>query len=229
MADKSYEGAARAYRKQGATAFVIASGGALEVEPGGTLNVASGALNLPPNLKKGFFAFDLPAARALASAENFIDANFSATGVSVGSSVGGLLHAGSTPKLVMLSSANQMTLVQWASGSVVGIRLPTFVKPPDFDSSSPVKIKLLGRCATASGNAGFSIKVWDSTNTTNVGSTCASFTASGSVFTSHSITVSATGLTAYPGVLNVTLVPGAHQNDTIDLSACWLEYTRKTS
>ena len=52
MADGTYQ--PKVYRKQGATAFVIASGGSLEIEAGGSLNLASGAITLPPNLKRGF-------------------------------------------------------------------------------------------------------------------------------------------------------------------------------
>lgn len=210
---------ARVYRKQGATELVIDSSG--------LLNIASGSISLPTNLAKGIHVFDLLAARELASAENFLGVSASASGTTVVfGAVGGLLHAGSDPSLAMFSSGAHAHRISWSSANVDGVRLPTFVKPPDFDSSSPVTIHLLAEAGSVSGNAGVDIRVWNDLNTTEAGATCASFT---SALAEYSIMVGASHLSAHPGFINITLVPGAHQNDAVDLYAAWAEYTRRTS
>lgn len=208
---------AKVYRKQGATEMVV--------DAGGLLNISSGAVSLPTNLAKGFHVFDLLAARELSSGENFMDSSADSTGAA-NIAQGGLLHAGGEPALGMFSSGAHAHRIRWASGQADAVRLPTFVKPPDFDSSTPVTIHLLAESGSVSGDAGIDIRVWNDLNTTECGTTCASFT---SAMAEYSISVGASHLSAHPGFLNVTLVPGAHQNDAVDVYAAWLEYGRKTS
>ena len=69
--DQSYEGQARVYRKQGATAMVIASGGTLEVQPGGIADLSSGQVRMPANLQTGQRDLSIFTARILSSGEAF--------------------------------------------------------------------------------------------------------------------------------------------------------------
>ena len=229
-ADPNYEGQARVYRNQGATAQVIASGGTLEIQPGGNLNAASGTISLPANWMKGVHSLDLMNARVLSSGENFIGTNIAATGADVGTSVGGMITGGanSNPSVHTLSTASKVHVVTWASAQAQVIRPPIFVKPPDFDSSQALTINILSRAQQVGTNLGWQIDVWDNVNATNIGSTTPALVTS--AWTKSSITVSpSANLTAYPGTLAISLSPKTHANDAMDLQCAWIEYQKRSS
>lgn len=228
MADQTYESQARVYRTQGATAQVIASGGTLEIQPGGVLNAASGQIRFPANLGKNVYPLELMAGRVLASGENFLGFNIAATGADIGTSGGGMITGGSVPKLQTLSTASKVHMVTWASAQAQVLRLPIFVKPPDFDSSGTVTVNILQRSQQVGTNLGWKIDVWDNVNATNIGSTTPALVSSAWSQQSVTLTPSA-NLTGYPGTLAVSLSPQTHANDAMDVYACWLEYQRRSS
>lgn len=226
-ADPTYEGQARVYRKQGATAMVIASGGTLEVQPGGTINLSSGSITMPTNLAVGYRPLDIFAARVLTSAEQFIGVNFSGSGISLGSSVGGLLNAGSVPTLTMNSSLNQAAVLTWASGQTAAIAFPPIGIPPDFSSAGGLEVHLHGsRTSDGASNNAFDVRFWANANTSNKGSSCTTLTTSP---TEKFVAISSAEVGAHPGYWNIGIQPGTHTNNAVKLWSAWLEYTKRTS
>lgn len=227
-ADPTYESQARVYRKQGATAYVVASGGTLELQPGGIADFSSGQVRLPANLAKGVQSLDLMAGRILSSGENFFDIIVNTTGASLNASVGGMVHAGSVPKLNTLSTASKVHMITWASAQAQVLRPPIFVKPADFDSSGVVTVNIRTRAQQAGTNLGWQVDVWDNENATNIGTSTPALGTS--AWTQQSITLPVgANLTGYPGTLAVSLSPKTHANDAMDITACWIEYARRSS
>jgi len=207
------------YRTQGATALVV--------DAGGTLDITSGKVNLPGNLRKGFIPLDMFSARILSSGENFIGANFSATGVSLGASIGGLLHSGSVPALVMNSTLQQAAMISWASGQTQALAFPPVPIPPDFSSAGGLVINAFAeRASDNSSDNVIDMRFWNSTNATEMGTTGATIsTTPGRI----SVTVSSAESGRYPGVWNIQFVPGTHTNNAVRIFAAHLEYTRASS
>lgn len=210
---------ANVYRKQGATEMTIDSGG--------LLNITSGAVALPANLKTGFIPLDLFAARFIASGETINGVTVTAS-TPLANAIGGLLHGGSTPILKAFSSGTSgMLCLEWASGDMSEIRWSPMPIPPDFDSSSPLYVCWTGnRGSESASNNTFRVQFFNSTNTTNVGTTGATMTTQP---TEQRICVSATGLTAHPGFWNVGLKPITHTHNPNRIFAAGIEYTRRTS
>jgi hypothetical protein len=208
------------YRKQGATEMVI--------DTGGTLNAASGKVNLPPNLKRGFVPLNLFGARALASGETYNSFQVSATGAALPTgSVGGLLAAGTVPFLGAFSTAAKAAVVQWASGSVQAIAFPPIPVPPDFSSAGGLSIHAIAERTSdnASDNV-LDFRFWANTNASNKGTTGATMTTTPA---EYSAAVSSAEAGAHPGSWNVHIVPGTHTNNAVRLFNAWIEYTRVTS
>lgn len=225
MADGTYQ--PKVYRKQGATAFVIASGGALEVEPGGSINLASGALTLPPNLKRGYIPLDIFSARSLSSGEVFFGASVSATGGNLGNAIGGLLNLNSAPTLTMVSTAVRAPQLTWASGDVTAIAFPPLAIPPDFSSAAGLSIHAIAERTTdnASNNV-LDFRFWANANATEQGTTGSTMTSTPA---EYSALVSSAESGAHPGTWNIQIVPGTHTNNAVRVFSAWVEYDRRTS
>lgn len=220
MPDANATGQAKVGKSQGATE--------LWVDAGGTLNLTSGKVLFPANLGKSVYPLELMAGRVLASGENFVGFNIAATGADIGTSGGGMITGGSIPKLQTLSTASKVHIVTWASGQAQVLRLPAFVKPPDFDSSGTVTVNILTRAQQVGTNLGWQIDVWDNVNATNIGTSTPALGSS--AWTQQTITLApSANLTGYPGTLAVSIAPKTHANDAMDVYAAWLEYSRRSS
>ena len=226
-ADPSYEGQARVYRKQGATAQVIASGGTIEVQSGGIIDVTSGLIRMPANLAKGVIQLDIFSARALSSAENFLGASVSATGGNLGNAIGGLLNVNSTPTLTMNSTVNNAAVLTWASGVQAAIAFPPVSIPMDFSSAGGLEMHFQAEHASdnASNNV-LDLRFWANLNATEQGSTGATLTT---VPADYTVTVSSAEVGSYPGFWNLQVVPGTHTNNSVKVYSGFLRYTKLTS
>lgn len=238
MADPTYQ--PKVYRQQGATAFVVASGGTLSIEPGGnfalageflaaagsTMNLASGALRLPTNLRRGYIPLSMFAARSLSSAETIGGVTVTAS-TPLSQAIGGLLHAGSTPTLTMNSSDNHAAILTWASGVVTAVAFPPLPIPPDFSSAGGLSIHAIAeRTSDAASNNVLDFRFWANENTSNKGTTGSTMTSTPA---EYSITVSSAEVGAHPGTWNITIVPGTHTNNAVRMWNSWVEYDRRTS
>lgn len=206
------------YRKQGATELTIDSGG--------LLNAASGKINLPPNLRRGFIPLDLLSARILSSGEAFFNFQVSATMVEPASG-GGLLTAGSIPNLAMFTTAAQAAFINWASGQAQAVRFSPVPIPPDWDSATAFTIHAMAeRTSDNASNNVIDMRLWNSTNATEMGTTGATLTTTPGEI---SVSVGSTAGAAHPGFLNISFVPGTHTNNAVRVFGAWVEYNRLTS
>lgn len=219
MPDVFQESQAKVGKSQGATELYVTAGG--------TLNLTSGKVLWPGNLGKGIQSLDPMNGRIMASGENFFDVIINTTGASLNASVGGMVHAGSVPKLQTLSTASRVHILTWASAQAQEVQLPVFVKPPDFDSSGAVTFNILTRAQQAGTNLGWTVRAWDNVNATSVGTSTPALGTS--AWTQQSITLATANLTGYPGTITFNILPGTHANDAMDIQAAWVEYTRRSS
>ncbi len=225
--DPFAESQARVYRKQGATAQVIASGGTLEVQPGGVIDVSSGSIVLPANLKRGFQPLNIFAGRIMASGENFFDIIVNTTGASLNASVGGILHAGSVPALQTGSTVARGAQISWASGQAQVVAFPPIPIPPDFASAGGLVIHALAeRASDNASNNVLDFRFWANQNASNKGTTGSTMTSTPA---DYSAVVSSAEAGGYPGTWQVHIVPGTHTNNAVRLFGAWIEYDRKTS
>lgn len=218
---------AKVGREQGASAFFVASGGTIRVDPGGHINVASGSITLPANLKRGYIPLDIFAARALSSAEAFLGASVSATGGNLANAIGGLLNANSTPTLTMFSTAAMAPQLTWASGVGTAIAFPPVPIPPDFSSAGGLTIHAIAeRASDNASNNVLDFRFWANQNATEQGTTGTTISSTPG---EHSITVAASEAGGHPGVWSFQLVPGTHTNNAVKVYSAWAEYDRRTS
>ena len=212
---------ARVYRKQGATELVVDSSG--------YLNISSGKVTLPTQLRKGYINVDLFSGRALASAENFN--NFGpwvGTATQSNAAMGGLLSGGGDPNLQTFSTVGaQAPFIGWASGTVTAVRFPPIVLPSDFDSATAVTITYIAeRASDNASNNVIDTRVWVGVNATEMGTTGSTLT---STPTAQSITVSATAFAGNGNWLSIQVVPGTHTNNAVRLYGMKVEYGRVSS
>jgi hypothetical protein len=208
------------YRKQGATEFVIDSGG--------LLNAASGKINLPTQLKRGVVPLNLFAGRVLASGENFHTFNVSATGAALPTgSIGGLIGGGTVPFLGTFTTNAKAAHVGWASGQTQALALPPVPIPPDFSSAGGLSIHAIAeRSSDGASDNVLDFRFWADINASNKGTTGATMTTTPA---EYSAAVSSAEAGAHPGSWNVHIVPGTHTNNAVRLFNAWIEYTRVTS
>ncbi len=228
MADPTYEGQARVYRKQGATGFVVASGGEITVEAGGEINASAGSIVLPGNLRRGFIPLDIFSARVLASGENFFGMVINTTGAEMGTSVGGVLNAGSVPALNTFTTAAMAARIYWTSGQQQAVAFPPIPIPPDFSSAGGLTIHAMAnRSSDGASNNVLDMRFWANLNSTEKGTTGSTLATGGPG--EVSITVSSAEAGAHPGVWNVQIVPGTHTNNKVSVFSAWVEYNRASS
>lgn len=218
---------AKVGREQGASTFFVASGGTIRVDPGGHINVASGSITLPANLKRGYVPLDILAARAQTSSGEMIGASVSATGGNLGNAIGGLLNLNSTPVLNFNSSLNRAPMLSWASAVVTPITFPPVPIPPDFSSAGGLTIHAIAERASdsASGDP-LDFRFWANQNATEQGSTGTSMTSTPS---EHFVTISSAEAGAHPGLWTVGIVPTVHGGNAVRLYGAWIEYDKRTS
>jgi len=236
MANATYQ--PKAYREQGGDAFVVASGGELNVESGGTatvesggaltvasggtLTVSSGAnFSMPGDMGKGFIPIDLTSARIIAT--NAIPA------IAVASGNGGNLAADTAPILERINGATDKALrIRWAATDVAEVQFPPIALPPDLDGAQAVTVHLLVyKDANMDATASIDVQVFFGVGDTECGAATAAITET--TATEKSISVAAGDVPAPPNVMNIALVPAAHNNDAIYCLAAWVEYTRITT
>ncbi len=219
---------AKVYREQGASSLIVASGGTIRVDPGGALNVASGSLTLPTNLRRGFIPLDLFAARALASGENHFGIIVNTTGAELGTSVGGLLNAGSIPALNTFTTAAMASRLYWTSGQQQAVAFPPIPIPPDFSSAGGLSIHAMAnRSSDGASNNVLDMRFWANLNSTEKGTTGSTLATGGPG--EVSIVVSSAEAGAHPGTWNVQIVPGTHTNNKVSVFSAWVEYDKRSS
>lgn len=207
MADSTY--APKVYRKQGGNEQVIASGGALTIESGGTFS-------LPGDMGKGFIPLPLSDARELSS-----NATINAAGN------GGLLASDTTPVFQRVNGATDKALrLNWAASNVDEIAW-SFAYPPDLDDAQPLEVHFLAAMAGASDTPVLGVAYFEGVGDTNAGGNTAAVT--GTSVAEYSVSIAASDIGAAPNFASVSVVPAAHGTDILYVYAAWIEYSRKTT
>lgn len=218
MPDANATGQVKVGISQGATE--------LWADNGGTVNFTSGKVLLPGSLMKGYRELSIFDARALSSAEAIGGVTVTAS-TPLANAIGGLLNAGSTPTLTMNSTVNQQAVLTWASGVNTAIAFPPISVPRDFDSSQSLTLNAIAeRASDNASNNVLQFRFWNGSNATDCGTSGTTMTTTPA---QYSITVSASALSAYPGVWNTQILPQTHTNNAVKVYNAWLEYNKRTS
>lgn len=184
-------------------------------------NAAITAGKLSANLKTGFIPLDITSLREMFTN----DIGVAAVGAAQGS--GGILAKDTTPILERVSTTTDKALrVKWAAANVDEVQFPAVPMPPDLDETGSVTVHLLAKMGGATDTPTIDVQAFDGIGDTEMGGTTAALS---STLAELSVTLAAADISGHPlGFLNISLVPGAHGTDTLELYAAWIEYTRKS-
>ncbi len=141
---------------------------------------------------------------------------------------GGILTSDSTPTYARVNGATDKALrVSWASSNSDEVQFPPMFMPPDLDETQDVIIHLLARMSGATDTPTIDVQVFDGIGDTEMGGATAALS---STLAELTVTISAADISGHPtGFLNISLVPGAHTTDILELYAAWAEYTLKSA
>ena len=163
----------------------------------------------------GFIMLDLAALRAVATNDIDTSANH-----------GGILTNDTTPELKRVNVATDKALkVEWIGANVDEVTWGNVPMPPDLDETVDVTIHLVAKMSAAGDVPTIDIQVFDGIGDTEMGGATAALSSS---LAEVSVTIANANITGHPlGWFNISLVPGAHTTQLIELYAAWIEYTRK--
>lgn len=98
--------------------------------------------------------------------------------------------------------------------------------PPDLDDAADMVVHaLIGKGSNTDTAAVIDVQAFFGQGDTECGGNTAALAAA--AVADYTVTLAAADVPAYPNVLTLSLVPGAHANDAIHIYAIWVEYTRK--
>lgn len=164
---------------------------------------------------KGFIHLDINTARII-NANNFL-----------ATTEAGIPDTNTDPSIQRTNGATDKSVkVIWPSSSVVEIQFSPFAYPPDLDDGEPVTVCLLARMGGASDTPVIAVGYWEGVGDTNAGGNTAALSSS---IAKKTVAVAAADIGAYPTAATVTLTPGAHGTDVLELYAAWIEYSKKPS
>lgn len=217
MADNTYK--TGVYFKQGGNELVVASGGKITVESGGEIEQQSGSIkdDQGGDRIKGFIPIDIFSNRLLSTNAflNTIEA--------------GTADGNTAPSLARVNGAtDKAARIVMANNTVDEIQFHPVPLPPDLDDTAVMTVHLLiGKSSNTDTTAVIDVQAFFGLGDTECGGDTAALATA--TITEYSVTLAAADVPAHPNVLNLSLVPGAHANDTHHLYAMWIEYTRKTT
>ena len=141
---------------------------------------------------------------------------------------GGILTSDSTPSYARLNGATDKALrVNWIQGNVDEVQFPPVFMPPDLDETQDLTIHLLARMDAATDTPTIDVQVFDAIGDTEMGGATAALS---STLAELTVTVVAANISGNPlGFLNISLIPGTHATDDVQVFAAWVEYARKTA
>lgn len=137
---------------------------------------------------------------------------------------GGVLSNDTTPLLEAVNpGTDQCTRLNWAASNSdkIGVQIAL---PSDLDAAQAITLHTYAKMAGATDTPTLTWEVFFNEGDTDAGGATAALSAS---LAEQSVTVAAGDVPAAPGVLSLTLTPGAHTTDIAYLYGAWLEYTAK--
>lgn len=141
-------------------------------------------------------------------------------------SSGGLLAVDTTPALTRVATSTDKALrILWLVNDVDEVQFAPIPMPPDLDDSKDVIVHLLARMDDTNDTPTINVEAFDGIGDTEMGGVTAALSDTLAELTR---TLVAANISGHPlGFLNISLIPGAHTTDDIELYAIWLEYTKK--
>lgn len=195
----------------------LTDGDELYVNDGGTSTKATVAELRTSLGGVGFIPLDITSLREIATNDIDTTANH-----------GGNLNVDSSPKLKRVNTSTDKALkIEWIAGNVDEVQFPTVPMPPDFDETADATIHLVAKMSSTTDTPTIDVQVFDGIGDTEMGGATAALSGTLAELT---VTIANANITGNPlGFFNISLVPGAHGTDLIELYSAWIEYTRKAS
>ncbi len=164
---------------------------------------------------KGFIMLDIASLREVVTNDIPLDA-----------ANGGLLTNDSTPELKRVNLATDKALkVEWIGGNVDEVTWGNRPMPPDLDETVDVTIHLLAKMNAGGDTPTIDVQVFDGIGDTEMGGATAALS---STLAELIVTIANADITGNPlGFFNISLIPGAHATQLVELYGAWIEYTRK--
>ena len=134
----------------------------------------------------------------------------------------GLPASNTNPTLQRSNGATDKSLVlSWAASNSQEVQFPGIVIPPDCNIAQAVIFNCLADMSGATDTPVLTLAAFEGVGGTNLGAATVALSA-----TLALLTVSLT-LTAYPNFLSLTLTPGTHTTNAVNLYAAWLTYVKQ--
>ena len=164
---------------------------------------------------KGFIMLDIAALRAVATDDIDVDANH-----------GGILTNDTTPELRRTStSTDKSLLIEWIAANVDEVTWGNVPMPPDLNEAVDVTIHLLAKMNAGGDTPTIDVQVFDAIGDVEMGGATAALS---STLAELTVTITNTDISGNPlGFFNISLIPGAHATQLVQLYGAWIEYSRK--
>lgn len=137
---------------------------------------------------------------------------------------GGIMANDSTPILEAVNpGTDQATRLRWAASDVNKIGWHVSL-PSDLDAASAITLHTYANMAGSTDTPTLTWEAFFNVGDSDAGGATAALSTT---LAEQSVTIAAGNVPAAPGVLALTLTPGAHGTDAAHLYGAWLEYTAK--
>lgn len=137
---------------------------------------------------------------------------------------GGLLASDTDPKLIRVNGATDPQLrIQWAAASVIPITW-SVPMPRDVDTTQPVIVNVVAGMGGATDTPVIAAAFWPGVGGANQGGNTGALS---STLSQKTVSVAGANVGTFPKEWTVILTPAAHGTDVLNLTQCFLEYTRK--
>ena len=185
------------------------------INDGGTSKKATIAQLRAALNPKGFIMLDIGALREVVTDDIPLDAAH-----------GGLLTNDSTPELKRVATSTDKALkVERIGGNVDEVTWGNVPMPPDLDEAVDVAIHLLAKMSAAGDTPTVDVQVFDAIGDTEMGGVTAALS---STLAELTVTIANANISGNPlGFFNISLIPGTHATQLVELYGAWIEYSRK--
>jgi hypothetical protein len=138
---------------------------------------------------------------------------------------GGVLASDTTPILTSINAGTDgCQVIHWAASNndIIAVSVPL---PPDLDDAQAVDVHFRIVSAGTTDAVGFTVSAWLNEGDTKVDAV--STTNQTATWAEKSASIGGSDIPAGGQTMTIFLTPVAHTTDTMRMSACWLEYTKK--
>jgi hypothetical protein len=137
---------------------------------------------------------------------------------------GGLLASDTDPKLIRINGATDPQIrIQWAAASVIPVTW-SVPMPRDVDTASPAIVNVKAGMGGATDTPVIAVGFWPGVGGANQGGNTGALS---STLSQKTVSVAGANVGTFTTEWTVILTPAAHGADVLNLTECFLEYTRK--